>query len=361
MPTTVTASNGVSYHLWQLPDLSTPEPEDTIEFTTLDNDLADGFRSSVLFGSNNGVRSWTLKVPTSAALSVLPSTVTDPSGALVSRNEYLRSLYAENKLGQPFAYQDPVSGQYYLVDFAADPLSFQRVRGVSLYSTTVKLVQRRLSRVTIFNLQNETRIWGDYQGPTSFSSSNWANSISGTSDRSAAFVKSGDVVDVAAAQNGLQIKRFSNTTNNGYVNISGSRTVYEAFFVMKMREATFSTYGGILTGDGATAYGLSGSLGTTKFDDAATSLGWVGYEYRKNGVLYANSNQQAPMNEWGIVHIRYATGWTFTNPQIGKHVDSITNYAELDLGEVILASALISPRVAREITEYLTIKWGITG
>lgn len=357
MPTSVTASNGQNYHLWQLPDLATPEPEDSIEFTRLTNDLADGYRSNCLFGSNNGVKSWNLKVPTSAALNVLPNTVTDPSGASVSRNEYLRSLYAENQLGQPFVFPDPVSGQYYLVDFEDTSLTFQRMR-VKIYSTGVKLRQRRVQGVTVFNLQNESSIFGDFQGPTSFASSNWANSITGTTDRSGAFVKSGDVVDVAAAQNGLQIKRFSNTTNNGYVARSGASTVYEAFFAMKMREATFSNLGGIFSGAAASEYALTGNTGTTKFYDHGFG---ANLQYRKNGILYANDNQQAPMNEWGIVHCRWLAGITIASSmQIGKYVDNGI-YAELDLGEVILSSALLSPRVAREITEYLAVKWGITG
>lgn len=44
------------YHLWSLPDDSVKEFEESIGFTVLRNDLSDGYRSKVLFGSENGVR-----------------------------------------------------------------------------------------------------------------------------------------------------------------------------------------------------------------------------------------------------------------------------------------------------------------
>jgi hypothetical protein len=355
MPTTVTASNGNTYHLWQLPDLTTPEPEDSIEFTTLDNDLSDGYRSTALFGSNTGVRKWTLKFPTLASLDVLSTTVTDPNGAAVSREQYVRSLYAENKVtGTPFAYQDPASGQYYLVDFEDQSLSLARMR-VKIYSTGLTLKQRRLTGVTIFDVSQVSQVWGRWIGDTSFSSNNWNDTISTLAlDRSTT-----DVVDVAAAQNGHQIKRFSNTTNDGRVSRSGSQLdTNEAFIVMKMREASFSNAAGIITGTGgADPQLLIGSSGTTKFADPSLT----GYEYRLNGVEYAASNQQAPMNTWGLVHIRYATGWELSNGlQFGKNRNTAGTFAEMDLGEVILCQGLTPMSVAREITESLMVSWGIT-
>src|SRR6187399_2801168 len=96
MPTTVTGTSGTSYHLWQLPELSSPEPTDTKTFTTLTNDLSDGSRTSVLFGSNVGLRSWKLKLPTLAGTGVGVPYVTDINGASVPREQYLRSLFDEN-------------------------------------------------------------------------------------------------------------------------------------------------------------------------------------------------------------------------------------------------------------------------
>lgn len=364
MPTTVTASNGNTYHLWQLPDTpgsgppgSAPEPEISIGFTTLDNDLADGYRSTRLFGSNTGVREWKLTLPTLAASNIAVPTVTDINGATVSREEYVWSLYTENKVtGTPFAYTDPRTGQYYLVDFMDEQLTYARMR-VKLYSTGLTLRQRRLPGVTIFDVSKISSIWARWIGDTSFVSNSWAGTISGqiAVDRG-----STDVVDVAAAQNGHQIKRFSNTTNDGVCSYTGAfSTTYEIFLVMKMREATFSNAAGIITdtGSGPGTRWLSGSVGTTKFTDQS----FTNYEYRKNGTLYAASNQQAPMNAWGIVHLRYPTGFaSFTGLQFGKDRTTAGTFAEMDLGEVIFSSALLPITTSREITESLAVSWGIT-
>lgn len=149
MPLTVTASNSVAYHLFQLPDMSAPTPEDTCSISTLDNDLTDGYRSSVLVGFTSGTRSWKLALPTLASIDVLALPVTDINGASVSRADYLWSLYTENKVtGTPFVYADPSSGTNYFVDFADANLSFKRMR-IKLFSTGVTLQQRRLPGVTI--------------------------------------------------------------------------------------------------------------------------------------------------------------------------------------------------------------------
>jgi hypothetical protein len=361
MPTTVTSSSGEVYHLWQLPDASSPEPEDSIKFTTLDNDLGDGYRSLALFGSDTGVREWKLKFPTLAHSDVPAKTVTDINGASVSREQYLRSLYIENKVtGTPFVYPDPNTGQYYLVDFVENELSMQRMR-VKIFSTGLTLRQRRIPGETVFDVSNLTSLYGSdavvgwWQGSTSFSSNNWVDSIV-----SSALTRSTtDVVDVAANLNGHQIKRFSNTTNDGVVSRSGSYAdVSEFFIVMKMREASFSNAAGIFTGTGGgDPQALIGSSGTTKFANPSLS----GYTYRLNGVEYAQSNLQAPMAVWGIVHVRCTTPYEFANGiQFGKNRTTAGTFAEMDVAEIILSNQLLPTNIGREITEYLTVKYAIT-
>lgn len=150
MPTTVTASNSVAYHLWQLTTHSAPEPVDSIEFASNSVTLADGYRASVQTGFDSGTRSWKLSFPTLAHLDILSNTVTDVNGALVSREQYVWSLYAYNKTtGTPFVYLDPVkTDTYYFVDFDDEALTYQRMR-VKIYSTGVTLKQRRLAGVTL--------------------------------------------------------------------------------------------------------------------------------------------------------------------------------------------------------------------
>lgn len=147
MPVTVTASNSIAYHLFQLTEYSTPEPEDEHEIATLDVKLTDGYRSGVLCGFTAGTRRWKLTLPTLAAYTILAKNTSGFKGGTMGREAYIRQLYAENKASDtPFVYL--WKGVYYFVDFEDEKLSMQRMR-VKLFSTGLTLVQRRLSGVTL--------------------------------------------------------------------------------------------------------------------------------------------------------------------------------------------------------------------
>lgn len=146
MPTSVTASNGNSYHVWQLTEYTAPEPEDTHELTTIDNPLTDGYRSGILAGFNAGTRSWRFTLPTLASLTVVVPEVTGPNGETITRSEYVRALFDENKQGTPFVLQWKSAN--YFVDFVDTSLSMQRMK-VKLFSTGLQLKQRRIAGVTV--------------------------------------------------------------------------------------------------------------------------------------------------------------------------------------------------------------------
>lgn len=363
MPTTITDSTGVSRHLFQLPQ-SCHETTHTIRFTELENDLSDGYYAQVLFGSNTGLRSWSLRLPTLAALNILPNTVTGIDGSTVSREEYIWSLYCETKVtGEPFVYQDPRSSQYYLVRFDDKQLSYSQQSRfqVKLYSTGIELKQVRISGVTVFDVAQAVSnygsvIWSWLKGSGyDDGTSTWVPATG------AQLFGAGDVDKETAVQNGHDIVRLNDTTNDGFLSegLSGLST-NEFFIVMKMREATFSNAAGIITGAAGSSQLLLGSSGTTKF--ANPGLSATTYTYELNGLEYAQSNLQAPMAEFGLVHVRYTTGWAFAGSdwQIGKDRGTAGTFAEMDVGEVIMCSGLLPRQVSREITEYLMVKYAIT-
>jgi hypothetical protein len=151
MPLTVTASNGQSYHLWQLPLASSPELETSVTYETIDNPLTDGHKAGILCGPTAGTKSWKLTFPTLTSGDVFPGgKVYDINGAFVSREEYVRSLYAVNKVsGRPFVFRDPEDLVYYFVDFADENLSMKQFLRMKMYVSGITLVQRRLPGVTI--------------------------------------------------------------------------------------------------------------------------------------------------------------------------------------------------------------------
>lgn len=363
MPTTVTATNGNTYHLWQLGDMTAPEPSDSHEFSMLENEMSEGYRSTELFGLNTGIRSWTLPMPTLADSSVIAAAVTDPYAATVSRVDYVRNLYKYNRTtGTPFAYQDPNSGQYYLVDMVNPELSMTKLgKGVDIYSSTITLRQRRLNGVTIFSV-------GDIETVDTTSPILWLKGstyVDGTEDwppsSSGGYVVSGTggVDKIAANVNGHDIVRLNGST--GYVGDAGATlALKELFIVMKMQVSSFANNSGILTSaTGGGVQVLLGSSGTTKF--ANPSLTASLYTYRKNGTTYEQSDLQAPMNAWGIVHLRYETGWSVTGGfQFGKDRATAGTFAQMDIAEIICFTSLTSIMSARELTEHLAVKYAIT-
>lgn len=185
----------------------------------------------------------------------------------------------------------------------------------------------------------------------------WSNKLNNPVTE--AMFQNGTDVDQTGTLNGYPTVQFSLTTNDGVLTSQFAphiALIREAFIVMKMREATFSNFAGIITNiDTSTSPLLVGDTGTTKFLD----LGYTGQEYRLDGNLYANNNMQAPMNTWGLVHVRYSVGWGFTEMQFGRDRDFAGRFAEVDMAEVLLFSALQPQSTVDQIYEYLQTKYSI--
>lgn len=358
------------YHLWSLPDDSVKEFEESIGFTVLRNDLSDGYRSKVLFGSENGVRRFKLRLPTLGHIDVLPNTVEGVYGEAVSREEYVWQLYCETQVtGEPFVYRSRRNGQYYLVEFVDKELTYSGMR-VKLYSTGLDLQQVRIQGVTVFDLSmisntdKDYSLWNDTGGTNA---TEWQSTPHPDAMTLSPLTKTGDVSFSGGTQNGNTFRRLNNSASTGYLDtatLGGSVKIYDFFIVMKMREATFSNDAVIFSEKAAfgTQY-LKGTSAGTVFQD--TTGGSVYYEYRKNGDQFAVTAMAAPMNEWGVVHLRFpginaidpgtiaATGWRFgASPTPG-------DYAKVDIGEILVTAALFPLPLCREITEHLIVKWGV--
>lgn len=144
---TVTASNGREYHLWQLPVDAVKTLELATEYDTIDVPLIDGYRAGINYGDENGLKRWTITLPTIASGGVLRVNVLGFTKGRVDRERYVRDVYADNQItGDPFVWL--WRGKYYFVDFEEQRLSMRRFR-VQIYSAGLTLVERRLVGVTL--------------------------------------------------------------------------------------------------------------------------------------------------------------------------------------------------------------------
>src|SRR6185369_4299155 len=244
MPSTITASNGQAFHLFQLP-CSTTGSQESIRFVRLVNDLSDGYKSKRLFGSNTGLRRWVMEFPTLPSSLLSNQTVTGIDGAQVSKEEYLWSLYSENQVsGTPFVIQSDRNSQYYLVDCVTPELSYKRFL-TKLYSSQLEVSQTRIQGVTVFDpsLMDNTSSAHWYNETSHGGSTTWNDKKLSSPIN---FTKTGDVVFNANPVNGHNTVRLSGTTFNGGLQSASAFDVCDAVIVFKVREATFGTVESIL-------------------------------------------------------------------------------------------------------------------
>jgi len=348
MPTTRSSTSGNSYHLFQLPNLCAPEPEFGIGYSTIENEMSMGYRSSSLLGLNTGVRTFKLTLPT---ISAYGSNFTDPYGNSVARHIYLRNLFKYNQTtGIPFVYQHPDTSQYYLVDFAQAELEMQRIKGAVIYSTNVELVQRRINGETVFDLSGYVSRTGGiaHANETGHSSPNWTQ----TSDGSNAFTAGGTVTFGSNTQKGFNTVSLNGTS--GYLSAGWSGATYDIILAMKVRSTTFPGNNGLFARS-TSADLIKGTSGGTKWQNPSiTSL-----QYWLNGDSYAVTDMQAPMNTFGVVHFRTTDPNYFdlsTSPILGRSISS--SFGAYNIGEAVIAyGGPIPLGDACEIVEHLVNKW----
>lgn len=356
MPETV---NG--YELFQLP--CSNSSEEKINYAVYRNPVGpDGYRSQVLYGARTGLRRFSIPYDGTLRGGTANADITF-EGVTMSRAKYIRSVFRRSKVsGEPFVIKSSENDQYYLAEFAETEQSLQR-KLAAVYSTTVELVQVRKAGATVFDPTRMSGLWGYFDAETSFAGlglvddqplndMDWPD-LSGDAHH-LTFTNLGSKYQLNE-QNGLPIVQLSPSTSTTYLRTLLSPVIYEALFVMKMREATFSNFGGILTADSGVAM-LVGNSGTTKFYDHGFT---VPFFYEKNSVEYTAANQQAPMNEYGVVRARMSGGMGLTNMQIGKDRAATDRYAEIDIAAIALFDALQPEDDVWELVEYLEDRWDI--
>lgn len=347
------------YHLFQLCGKDT---EEAIKFSEFRNDLGDGFRSQVLFGANTGLRRWNISFP-SLAGSVSNTTITI-NGVAINPADYLWDLFCQTKVdGAPFVIQSKKNDQYYLAEFADDELSYKSIYA-KLFTSGINLRQVRLPGVSVFDPMKRSW-WGAYGSflatdtSAGFDGSFWYDESGNGHTFSTGL--SLDVILEENVQNGHDAIRLNSISGDSQLiyNVAGVQ-VQEIFFVMRMRESTFSNNAGILCPDVSGNDMLRGVTGQTKFKDEGYSSADPPkyFVYSKNGIKYAEANMQAPMNSFAVLYWRLEIGaGGMTGLQIGKDRGETDSYALMDAGDLYIATSPGSRSDALEMIEHLATDW----
>jgi hypothetical protein len=357
--TVTSATTGNVYHLFQLQEPSFWEPEESISVAELENDLGDGYYAQTLIGANTGLRRWKLKLGTLASNQV-PSITSGVTGTTLTREQYLWELFMYTKVsGQPFVFKSPRNGQYYFARFADKELSYQKMK-VKIYSTGVELKQVRLPGEAVFTLyRSGADLYSplDIHGGSGTTNANVDFWLKGTdtdeSGNGAGFTNHDAVTETTV--NSIPVSRFHATGTSAYMlqDDANGDDYYDIFLLMKVRTGTFDAFNSAVLSGFIPGDVLVGSASATTFS-SLSGVGTGNVEYRLNGVLYTNADLEAPMNTFGIVHLRFPTGLDMGVITIGSTTDDA---AKMDIAEVIAFDGQpITDSTLNETMEYLTAR-----
>jgi len=155
--------------------------------------------------------------------------------------------------------------------------------------------------------------------------------------------------------NSLPVARFDGVDDVLAYPAGGSFTLYDIFLVAKVRSATFAADSGLVSSEVEDL--LLGDSGTTKFTDLVIT----NYEYRKNGTLFADNDQQSPMNAYGVIHLRFTDGADFVTGvmNLGSTFDGGV-FSPSDIAEVIGYDFSLSASQYASVTTALMTKYGLS-
>lgn len=349
MPATITATNGVDYHLWQA-RCGVKDSQSSIGFERYRNEMGSRYTAVQLYGSAAGNRDWSIGMPGLRG-DAASQTLTGVDGGTFTFEEYVWDLYNwQQTTGEPFVYQDPRTDQYYFAEFTDDRLSYQRVL-TRLYSTSLNISQIRVPGVSVFDPSNVSQLWAHYD-PENFTGSIWPDE---TGNGHGMTSVSGDVQHVQNAKNGQYIVRFNAGAGSGFISSAHDLTVYDFIAVVKFRESSFTGYQGVATSDvtGAVLVGEDTEAKFFYFGENPPATYWL------NGTEFSYLDMQAPMDAYGIVHIRFPSGKAITNLQFGKDRNFSDRYALMDLGDVCISDSHIPLTTVFELKEHFAAKYRV--
>ncbi len=342
----------MTYELFALP--CPRESDETKAYATYRQPLGpNGHRSQILYGADTGLRNWSL--PYDPINGGTASITVD--GVAMSRATYIRDLFDRTQVsGQPFRIQGE-NGQYYLAEFAESSQTLTKKLTKS-YATTIDLVQVRVDDVSVFDvLQCEGVLtWLDASQLTGYTDGQHVGTWTDQSNNGNDFSTAGSTTFYTESiQNDLPVIRLNGSDSN-YIFDSGAATFSEVFMVLKMRETTFSNHAGLLTAASTLALIVGENATTTFFDFSAT---YDALTYKKNGVLYAQDDQQAPMDQFSLINVRSTEPISWGSMQIGSDRNFVGRFADADIGEVVIFETLQPESVSLELSEHLQTKWDL--
>jgi hypothetical protein len=283
-----------------------------LSIPALKKDYGGGFESSVLVGKPHGLRRWNLS----------GELITDLAEQSVGEKTVFQYLwdffrYHVTNGNKPFYIVNPNNQRKYLVSFIDSILSFE-VFTAKLFASEITLKQRKVENM--YFEADEGSVFDPLIGNVKPVLYLDADTISGSNGTAVASWTdaTGKVFNSASSQptlqtkNGKKVVRFN--ASNTPLDLTSAINFKQVFFLLSYDADNFDDYRGILSGVSSGDV-LAGGVGTDTF----FNFGLSGYEYKKNGTVLANINQQiAGGNKLFVVSIKYPNGFNLSDLRIGQ-------------------------------------------
>lgn len=330
--------------------------------TRLRAEFGGGYGAFALpLGNSGGLHRWTLS---SGALPDDDAYQNLIEG--VPRFQYYFDFFKDHTEGDEEIFMIEFRGKYYHAAFAEPEIS-AGMETIDLFTMDgVEIMQRKVSGIA-YNADGSIRFpWMDFDAADLVTVhgladggdiETWDDHYRDVAEIGGTFIPGRFPTLQTNEVNGYPIAQFDGSSSEMGIGFEPAVTLYDIFLVFKVRAATFANDCGIITDPVAGDDLLLGDSGTTKFTD----LTLTNYEYRKNGTLFADNNQQAPMNAYGVVHLRFDDGIDFDQAMtIGVGDAGAGTNAAVDLARIIGYDAALTARQYESLTDALMTKYGIS-
>lgn len=313
-----------------------------------------GYGASASNGHANGLWNWSLSSP----VVVDDEAYVDLIDGVPSF-EYYFEFFKRHTTGGTDVFVIEWRGHKYLAEFTDSGFGGE-MHTIDLFSIDgIEIRQRRVSGFTeradgsVFEpSQIIDSFWGWYDE----ASFNYFTSLAVDKTPSANNLDiNGDIDATGTVQNSLATQDFNSGAGSGFLNTPLDPVIYEAFFALKINEATFAAFRGLLSASAVTV-AMVGNTGDTKLLDLTIGSS---YSFWKNGVALTEATQNMPMNVFGVVHARFENGITLTNLQIGKDRAATDRYLKADMGEIVLCDVVLTDEESTAMDSWLMKKWGV--
>jgi hypothetical protein len=347
------------YHIFQL---QAKEPKETIAFSSVENDLGDGFGDSRLFGLKTGFREFALDFP--VLQNYESSRTVELGGVLHTPAEYLWELFCEQQAtGKPFVIQSPRDNQNYLCKFKDSNLTEKGIVR-NLFTGGAMFRQVRKTGVTVFDVSLMNGIFAEYDfGLIKESDGGFAPSVLDSSGNGRDATMLGDIGAIPPIYktdqlNGRGVSRFTNAAGAETYPLfwEGSFTFYWALMVARFDGATFPTYSGALSALTSNTIFVGNSGNDKWFDQSYSNV-----YYSKNGAQSAQTAMPAPVsNAFSISFIQVLGGVPVDGIQIGRDRDfGAARTWKGDIAHIIVGNQPLKRSGLNSLLEHVSTLWGI--